>query len=316
MNAVVLDEDTYTEALSHIIQRDFYPKLAKMKAEAAYHEARLAGDRQQVKRITDLLIQLHKDETDLAKRVNLQLSLDQFQTVYTSEDNASFDDLLAKTNAKRKDAYRWYYDKNADQLRIEDMQAPNLLMYYPQGTSRSLLEDKDSGAASRQAPKAISHANTSFEPPIVSTSSTAPAIHPITMQDPVTKNIRGYGMVESTPLIDPGAMDEPLMTWGDIEGTPIQIRGNDTPATGRQFSLPKESARERLGMQLSEQASKAYRKRTSERIVRGTPRVGSGLFSPAAQHLLRKSTPQTRSFDSALRSSYAGQASSSSKRKQ
>ncbi|ORX47497.1 hypothetical protein DM01DRAFT_1339126 [Hesseltinella vesiculosa] len=318
MDPTVLDEDTYTDAISFIIERDFYPQLAKIKAHNQYQHARIAGDQQLMKKASQLMIQLnantaphqglqnfyHPEKQDLADRVNLQLNLDQFQSVYTSEDNASFNDLLEKTNAKRKDHYRWYYDKNANQLRIQDLQAPNLLMYYPQGESRSLLEDADNG---RRHPKAIQHANTSLDPPSTQTYTPTVAAHPLTLQDPISNTFRGYGLVESTPLIDPSTMDSPLMTWGEIEGTPIQIKGSDTP--GRQFTLPKQSLRDQIGMKLSEKASKAYRQRTNERRVRGTPRLGSGLFSPAAQHLLRKSTPQTQSFDSALRSSYAGHAS-------
>ena len=35
-NQVVLDEDEYTEGLSHIIQRDFFPQLPRLRAENAY----------------------------------------------------------------------------------------------------------------------------------------------------------------------------------------------------------------------------------------------------------------------------------------
>lgn len=40
---VVLDEDTYTEAISLIIERDFFPKLAKMRAQQNYLEAQNHG---------------------------------------------------------------------------------------------------------------------------------------------------------------------------------------------------------------------------------------------------------------------------------
>lgn len=40
---VVLDEDTYTEAISFIIQRDFFPNLAKMKAQQKYFQAEQSG---------------------------------------------------------------------------------------------------------------------------------------------------------------------------------------------------------------------------------------------------------------------------------
>lgn len=115
---VILDEDTYTEAISHIIERDFFPRLAKMKAETTLHEARMNGDVDQLRQAKFMLSQLTSEpskllvasnpilflliylflgdqpsvqvqnyydpqQSDLAQRINLQLSLDQFQTVYT-----------------------------------------------------------------------------------------------------------------------------------------------------------------------------------------------------------------------------------------
>lgn len=40
---VILDEDTYTEAISLIIERDFFPKLAKMRAQQNYLQAQKHG---------------------------------------------------------------------------------------------------------------------------------------------------------------------------------------------------------------------------------------------------------------------------------
>lgn len=38
-----------------------------------------------------------------------------------------------------------------------------------------------------------------------------------------------FGLVEMTPLIAPGVDASPLMTWGDIEGTPMIIGAAPTP---------------------------------------------------------------------------------------
>lgn len=42
--AVVLDEDTYTDAISYIIERDFFPNLAKLRAQQEYFHAEESGD--------------------------------------------------------------------------------------------------------------------------------------------------------------------------------------------------------------------------------------------------------------------------------
>jgi protein DGCR14 len=86
-------------------------------------------------------------------------------------------------------------------------------------------------------------------------------------------SVRGYKLVDATPTLSPSHVGTPEMTWGSIEGTPLLISGGETP--GPRFSLPQISKREQLGIRLSEKASKAYRKKTSQRAtVQGTPRTG------------------------------------------
>ncbi|KAI8394290.1 nuclear protein DGCR14 [Radiomyces spectabilis] len=362
---VILDEDTYTDAIGFIIERDFFPNLAKMKAHTTYLEAQAHGSlidlqqagkalhdletgsgRQQGKSTNINSLQqaqnfYNAEALDLSERVNLNLSLDQFQTLYTSEDNASFADLLEKANAKRKEKYQRIFHKESKQLRITDAPheqssvklvepgdiAPgtwkykvrNALMYLPEGKSESWINEE----SARGAPKAIAYTNTQFEiadttaegknlapsDRIIRQGGTATPWHQITStgngEAGSTPGFRGYSLVEATPTITPGQMGTPMMTWGSIEGTPMLISGSETP--GPQFSMPKTSRREEIGMALSNKASKAYRKKINdkERAVRGTPRTGAGLMSPAAQHLLRRSkTPY--GFDAALRSSYVG----------
>ncbi|KAI9347836.1 nuclear protein Es2-domain-containing protein [Pilaira anomala] len=198
--------------------------------------------------------------------------------------------------------------------------ARNALMYFPERKSESWVNDNDG----RGPPKSIEYANTHMvitENKEVNKSQIAPSdlaaakgnitpwsqLNGLQNEQTNTPAVRGYNLVASTPNLSPTRVGSPLMTWGSIEGTPMLISGSETP--GPQFSLPKISKREELGMKLSEKASKAYRKKTGERqrIIQGTPRSGAGIHSPAAQHLLRKShaTPSAQSgFGDALRSSY------------
>lgn len=119
----------------------------------------------------------------------------------------------------------------------------------------------------------------------------------------------GYNLVPESPSINPSSLNTPLMTWGEIEGTPMLIAGSDTPGPNS-FRLPQPSRREQLGHKLSERASKSYRTRAAThqagKVTKAglTPRFGSGIMSPAAQHLLRKGTDRTPSFNDSLRASY------------
>ncbi|KAI8636702.1 nuclear protein Es2-domain-containing protein [Parasitella parasitica] len=194
---VILDEDTYTEAISLIIERDFFPNLATMKAQQNYHEAQNHGSLSELQeagktlhtmsmqkkthqsRQSDQPINFYnEDEPNVEKRVNLSLSLDQFQTLYTSEDNASFTGLLEKANIRVKEQNKWFFDRESKQLRITDhsteeshtklieandkapsgwkYKARNALMYFPQGKSESWVNENDA----RGLPKSIEYHNT------------------------------------------------------------------------------------------------------------------------------------------------------------
>ncbi|KAI7863790.1 nuclear protein DGCR14 [Spinellus fusiger] len=354
---VVLDEDTYTEAISHIIERDFFPNLGKLKAHQNYFAAQDKGslvELQQAEKALRDLTRTPKEQTDtpsqnfyhqdaptLTDKVNLNLSLDQFQTLYTSEDNASFTDLLEKANIKRNEKYMRIFNQTANRLRIKadpnQSSSPNLitgedtkyiqrnaLMYFAEGTKGTVLNE----AESRAAPRAIAYSNTQLEQEVTNEplapsdiaaeqGSTTPWKQLNGVDEAHSPSgFRGYSLVDATPTLAPSSLGTPLMTWGSIEGTPILIKGSETP--GPQFSLPKASQREQLGMRLSERASRAYRKKTKERLasVRGTPRSGSGLMSHAAQHLIHKSaTPYSLGgFDAALRSSYGSPSHTPSRR--
>ncbi|CAI2164639.1 4867_t:CDS:2 [Funneliformis geosporum] len=116
----VLDEDSYTEALSEIIKRDFFPSLLTLEAQHDYVDAWNTNNPELIKEATRKLTELttptaktpatpktatvvrgewdtpiSSSGTDvfkkpLPKKYNANLSLDAFQAKYTSEDNASY----------------------------------------------------------------------------------------------------------------------------------------------------------------------------------------------------------------------------------
>ena len=132
----VLDEDSYTEALSQIIARDFFPGLLETETQQEYLDAleskdaawiSSAGKRLQHvmtpgRRKTRSATRTYKDDgrtpttfvgdtpassepstAQDASRLDVNMSLSKFQATYTSEDNESFYKLIDKQNQKKAD---------------------------------------------------------------------------------------------------------------------------------------------------------------------------------------------------------------------
>lgn len=151
----VLDEDEYTDALSNIIARDFFPSLVHLDATNSYLDALQSEDAQlinaSVRRLQDLatpqssnsraryLAQTpgrtpygadpsdtpaHTPRTQTGSnkrpRYDTSHSLDSFQAKYTSEDNASFTEILDEENRKRKEKWGWAWEA---QKRARDVKA-------------------------------------------------------------------------------------------------------------------------------------------------------------------------------------------------
>ncbi|KAI9139358.1 nuclear protein Es2-domain-containing protein [Paraphysoderma sedebokerense] len=303
---IVLDEDTYIEALSHIIQRDFFPDLKRLKTETDYYTALEFGDLEKIKSLQWELEKLKSDQTNndntssstikaasvesqllnqppsssLPSDINLSLSLDAFQTKYTSEDNASFSEILDKMNEKKRERYRWIYDKEKQKLALEgpkpgddsgrpaliqswDYTAKNALMYIPDGVAldvSTMLNEK-----SRKAAPSVTHSATRFSE--TSTKALQKAEDTANEQPQVAisgePQVNGFGFVDSTPAPHPSTAElPPMFTWGSIEGTPMLVNGtgNETPG-GPSFKFPETRRRDELGRKLSEQASRSIRKK-------------------------------------------------------
>ncbi|GAO50517.1 hypothetical protein SAICODRAFT_128905 [Saitoella complicata NRRL Y-17804] len=132
---VPLEEDEYTEALSTIIKRDFFPDIDKFKAQHELMDAMESKDRGWIegaeKRV--LAMEAGRAATPRGKRARVDtpgatpmtviggqeeekpaaydtsVSLDKFQQKYTSEDNADFADLVDRENVTRRIAHSWAF---------------------------------------------------------------------------------------------------------------------------------------------------------------------------------------------------------------
>ncbi|KAK7026488.1 DiGeorge syndrome critical region protein 14 [Halocaridina rubra] len=137
-----------------------------------------------------------------------------------------------------------------------------------------------------------------------------------------TPKINGYSFV-TAPSPVPGVDASPLMTWGEVEGTPFLLEGSQTPllkkhTPGPSYRIPKEPNRDRLGHMLAEQVSLRHRSKKLKAVSYAksnlsTPQIKFGhpssservtAMSPAAQRLLSTKLGIRHGTDKALRQSY------------
>ncbi|XP_065663372.1 splicing factor ESS-2 homolog [Hydra vulgaris] len=167
----------------------------------------------------------------------------------------------------------------------------NALMYTPDGVDLSLEEFiKKKG----EAQQVIRHENTRFKSdPFDSAASHASLVR--ATQDlsslrkktgkvgvdghlehqNVTPTVQGYGFV-ATPSPAPGVDASPLMTWGEIEGTPLRLDATPLSNNVPSFKIPEPPRREMLAHSLAEKASKQHREKRKKAFAAAT----ASLFSP------------------------------------
>jgi protein DGCR14 len=131
----------------------------------------------------------------------------------------------------------------------------------------------------------------------------------------------GYSFVK-TPSPAPGVDESPIMTWGEIEGTPLRLDFDDDTfgapgsAEGPQFKIPLPPARDVKAHLLSREAARKIKERNNKFALRpplpSPSRSGSmspcvRTLSPAAQKFVRNAMAKSsNTIDETLRASYRG----------
>lgn len=272
------------------------------------------------------------------KTISESHTLDSFFDKYTSEDNQSFEEIIELADERLKQRFAILYeaeDQSSEILRnslalpsisaqFESTERPNKLdmwtyknknyiMYIPDGVDFTQAEKIEMAKRKME----ISHSNTrlSVNPfNDVQNKETIGELAKIQARgnaekigfdgktmEPESPNIRGFSFVKS-PSPCPSLIDSsPLMTWGEIEGTPFRLDASDTPLRtsslgGPSFRIAETSKREALALQLAENVSEKHRGakmkaiEAAKRNMCASPHVRNSLerlasMSPAARRL-------------------------------
>ncbi|XP_013108454.1 splicing factor ESS-2 homolog [Stomoxys calcitrans] len=261
-------------------------------------------------------------------------SLDSFLQAYTSEDNDSFQKIVDTADAKLRQKFSVLY--NEERISAEKLQRAltlpgiekqfeqpdplrvietwnytnkNSIMYTPEGVE--LTEKEKIEMANRK--QVIHHNATRMqnnpfkeeEKAIQKTNSQISTGDDINQSGPNTMDtnassgphINRFDLLK-TPSPRPGEAFSPLMTWGEIEGTPFRLDGSDTPVrpnVGPSFKINENSRRETIALALAEKVGEKMRaqKQRAKETARNnisSPFIRSNMerlasMSPAARNL-------------------------------
>lgn len=305
----VLSEDDFSEGITKIIERDFFPDIPKLEAKAEYYDALERNDlvklreiqmrfkrpdtgtsdagttntpltfetpegrrkttpmtkshpnmegKKDVESIEDLMDNLDKNGSGSTPK----MKLDAFLARNTSEDSASFAEILRESELKHRHKHQWLFDKEKEHLaehkemlalpsieqqamitdRPEHLNTwkylnKNEVMYVPQGvelSAKELIEQQ------KHKPREIIHENTRFHFTPFSNSKQKEAMQKAAtfkalinhgkighdgkeIQPDQSPQVNGFKFV-GTPSPAPGAAGEsPMMTWGELDSTPARL---------------------------------------------------------------------------------------------
>lgn len=263
-------------------------------------------------------------------------SLDSFLHNFTSEDNNSFSEIIEKADQKLKQKFSVLFEAEQKmalemaqslalppiERQFEAVEGPkrvdmwtyknkNYVMYVPEGVQFTREEQLEM-ARNRQE---VVHSNTRLIQSPWDEQKSRQAIAQAAknqskvlsgkigvdgsvQEASVTPQVRGFRF-ERTPSPSPGVAESPLMTWGEIEGTPFRLDGGDTPlrpaAAGPSFRIAEASRRETIGLKLAEKAGERMRGQKAKAMEAArrniaSPYIRSSLdrlasMSPAARRL-------------------------------
>ncbi|CAJ0598808.1 unnamed protein product [Cylicocyclus nassatus] len=270
------------------------------------------------------------------------ISVDAYLNKFTSEDNASFEELAAVELAKERAKKGWIdeaekkhnaeqvtygalpasadlqlaikYDPEVDKEKPKEVDnwtytARNSVLFHLEGAPLTAEERIEQA---RRNQRVINKTATRFPQDVKIKPSEASMARASMMQlannagkvdvlgHEIGLNSKTLGLV-ATPSPAPGVDDSPLMTWGEIDGTPFRLDAADVQVpigNAPTFKMPEIPFREQVAQGISDTIAKRYRDKrkaamkAAEKAHR-TPRFGSArssalsmaTLSPAARRL-------------------------------
>ncbi|KAJ8917401.1 hypothetical protein NQ315_002425 [Exocentrus adspersus] len=235
-----------------------------------------------------------------------RLSLDQYLNLHTSQDNESFEEIIVESEKKHREKYSYLYneeDKSEEEQAkllalpsIEIQALPvekkfnvdtwgyknkNYIMYTPDGVSLTEAEQQELNSKRHE----VVYLNTRLSVNPFNDVQSKETINELAKTQAKvldgkigvdgkellkvdTPKIGGFGFVRS-PSPSPSLLGSPLMTWGQIEGTPFRLDGSDTPlsrAQGPSFKMSEPPRREQLALVLAEKVGEKNRNQKKKNI--------------------------------------------------
>lgn len=286
------------------------------------------------------------DEEHLRKGASKsKLSLDLYLGNHTSEDNKSFEDIITESREQLRQKHSWLFKEDAGEKYRANLSLDsntsrplaldswtykdkNYIMYVPDGVD--LTPEEEVEIAKKK--KEIVHSNTRLKTNPFDEVENKERISDLAQCQAksfdgkigvdgkvvvaTTPRINGFRFIK-TPSPAPGINESPLMTWGEVEGTPFRL--DSTPlAHVPSFHMPEPPKRESLAHKLADKAGERHRDRKKKAIEAARRQLTSPagrphsdrlqMLSPAARHLASTQI-QRRSSDKSLSAYYSPRAS-------
>lgn len=266
--------------------------------------------------------------------IKSNMSLDEYLGSHTSEDNQSFEEIISESALSHQQKYPWLYQEGSaakgstlslpstnnnicsskpKQIDTWSYKDKNYIMYVPDGVDLT-PEEKVEMAKRKQE---IIHSNTRLKMNPFDENENKERIQDMAhsqakaMDGKIgvdgkelvteTPKINGFSFVK-TPSPAPGVNESPLMTWGQIEGTPFRLDGGDTPlrtSVGLSYFVPEPPKRERLALKLADKVGERHRDQKKKAIEAARRQLTSPLSRPGSLDRLQMLSPAAKKFASA-----------------